>query len=71
MQNSSTNIDNNYYNLASALYHALKEAEVCSTYIQDAQQNGNRDMVNFFQEVQQSANVRADRAKSLLDSVRH
>ena len=55
-----------HYNLVSVLYHALQAAETIDKYIQDAQQGGNQDAVQFFQEVKQENTRRADRAKQLL-----
>jgi arginine utilization protein RocB len=54
------------YNIISVLYHALQAAETIDKYIQDAQQGGNQDAVQFFQEVKQENTRRADRAKQLL-----
>lgn len=54
------------YNLASVIYHELQEAETVQQYIQDAQQAGDQQLVQFFQQVQQGARKQADQAKQLL-----
>ena len=65
-QSQQTPISNTYYNLVSVLYHALEEAQTSSAYIQDAQQSGNQQLVQFFQSVQQTANQKAQQAQQLL-----
>ena len=62
-----TPADNTLFDLVSILYHALEEAQTSTTYIQDAQQHGRQDLVQFFQQVQQQANTRAEQAKQLLN----
>ncbi len=64
-----TPIDNTFFDLVSVLYHALEEAQTSSTYIQDAQQHGRQDLAHFFQQVQQQANDRAERARQLLSQL--
>ena len=54
------------YNLISILYHALQGAETYEQYIRDAQQRGNNDLAQFFQEVQQQDARRAQRGRELL-----
>ena len=65
----STQTDNVYFNLVSVLYHALDGAKASSTYLQDAQQSGDQQLVQFFQEAQQEYVRRADQAKQLLARV--
>lgn len=65
-QQSKTGTSNEYYNLVSIMYHALKGAQTYDTYIRDAQQSGDNDLAQFFREVQQEDNRRAERAKQLL-----
>jgi hypothetical protein len=43
------------YNLVSVYYHALKAAADAQQYIQDAQQAGDQQLVQFFQQSQQNA----------------
>jgi rubrerythrin len=54
------------YNLVSILYHALHGAETYDQYIQDAEQDGDRDLAQFLREVKNQNEQRADRAKQLL-----
>jgi len=68
-ERQQTNTGNAYYDLVSTLYHALETAQTSSTYIQDAQQSGNQELVSFFQQVQQDANRQANQAKQLLGKV--
>jgi len=55
-----------HYNLVSVLYHALQGAEACGTYIEDAEEAGDQELVDFFEEVQEENRVRAERAKELM-----
>jgi hypothetical protein len=54
------------YNVISILYHALQGAETCATYVQDAEQAGDQDLVQFFRDVQGTYRQLADRGKTLL-----
>jgi len=65
-ETQQTTTSNTYYDLVSILYHALKEEQSSATYVQDAQQSGDQDLIQFFGEVQQNASRQADRAKQLL-----
>ena len=65
---SATGISNARYNLVSVLYHALEGGATYDKYIQDAEQEGDQELVQFFQQVQQEDAQRAQQAKSLLDS---
>lgn len=55
-----------HYNLVSILYHALQGAETHDQYIKDAEQGGNQDLAQFFRDVKEETQRRADRAKQLL-----
>lgn len=55
-----------HYNLVSILYHALKGADTYAQYVSDAEQSGDQDLVQFFQQVQDEERGRAERAKELL-----
>jgi hypothetical protein len=65
-QSQQTSVSNTYYNLVSVLYHALKEAQTATAYMQDAQQSGDQQLAQFFQSVQQTANQKAQQAQQLL-----
>lgn len=63
---SKTGTSNQMYNLVSIMYHSLKGAQVYDSYIRDAEQSGDRDLAQFFREVQQEDKRRSERAKQLL-----
>ena len=63
---SGTGASNPEYNLVSVLYHALQGAELYQKYASDA--GSDQDLANFFREVQQQEQQRAERAKQLLAS---
>ncbi len=54
------------YNVVSVYYHALKAAADAQQYIQDAQQAGDQQLVQFFQQSQQNARQAAEQAKTTL-----
>ena len=55
-----------HYNLVSVLYHSLKGAQTYAQYIRDAEEAGDTELVEFFEDVQEDEQIRADRAKELL-----
>ena len=59
------------YNLVSILYHCLQAAETHDQYIRDAEESGDRNLVDFFQEVKRENMARADRSKQLLHDRLH
>jgi hypothetical protein len=69
---STTNSDritgtpNEHYDLVSILYHALEGATTYDTYIRDAEQCGDEELRQFFQEVKEQSIKLAERAKELL-----
>jgi hypothetical protein len=65
---SATGISNATYDLVSVLYHALEGGATYDKYIQDAEQEGDQELVQFFRQVQQEDAQRAQQAKSLLDN---
>jgi rubrerythrin len=60
----NTGTSNPTYNLVSVLCHALHGAENYEKYANDA--GSDQEIANFFREVQQQEQQRADRAKALL-----
>lgn len=54
------------YDLISTLYHALQGAETYVYYTEDADYTGDRELAQFFKEVQEEDRQRAHRAKELL-----
>ncbi|BAU63467.1 hypothetical protein STA3757_08310 [Stanieria sp. NIES-3757] len=63
---SNTGTANEEYNLISVLYHALQSASVCDTYMQDAEQAGDRELTEFFQQLKEQNREQAERAKQLM-----
>jgi hypothetical protein len=66
MGQGATGMPNYLYDLVSVLYHSLKSGTTNQKYLQDAQQSGNNDLVQFFQQLQQEDSQRAQRAQQLL-----
>jgi glycerate kinase len=54
------------YDLVSVIYHSLQGAETTAMFIADAEQENNQDCAQFFREVKQQYEQRAQRAKQLL-----
>lgn len=55
------------YNIASILYHALKAADTCREYLEDARREGDdQEVIDLFEEVISSNREIADRAKECL-----
>jgi hypothetical protein len=67
MGQSVTGIPNQLFDLVSVLYHTLKSGTTYQTYIQDAQQSGDKDLMQFFQQLQQQDKQRAQQAQQLLN----
>lgn len=63
---ANTGTSNEQYNLVSVLYHCLEGSATYEKYIQDAQQAGDNDLANFFQEVKDTNSRLAEKAKQLL-----
>ncbi|HEX4203309.1 MAG TPA: hypothetical protein VHZ51_03750 [Ktedonobacteraceae bacterium] len=62
----STATPNPQYDLVSVLYHSLEGAQTCARYVEDAGQENDKELAQFFMQVQQDDNNRAERAKQLL-----
>ena len=54
------------YNLISALYQASENVETLKTYIQDAQGEGDQELVEFFNGILENNLRAAQRAKEML-----
>ncbi|HEX8436092.1 hypothetical protein [Archangium sp.] len=54
------------YDVISVLYHCLQAASEVGQYIQDAERNGDQELVGFFRDYQESQRDLAERAKNLL-----
>ncbi|MBE9169770.1 hypothetical protein IQ238_20325 [Pleurocapsales cyanobacterium LEGE 06147] len=65
-RDSSTGTANEQYDLISIIYHSLQSAAVCEMYIQDAEQSGDRELTEFFQQVKERSCQQAEQAKQLM-----
>jgi rubrerythrin len=63
-----TGVRDSVYNLASVFYHAAQGGQVYAKYIEDAEQEGDQELADFFRQVQQEDSQRAQKAKQLLDN---
>ncbi len=62
----ATENPNTIYNLSSVLFHALKGGALYDQYIEDAEQEGDHELVDFFRRVRDEDSIRADEARLLL-----
>jgi hypothetical protein len=61
-----TGISEAMIDLSSVFYHAAEGGQVYAKYIDDAAQEGDTELVEFFKELQEQDAWRADKAKSLI-----
>jgi rubrerythrin len=61
-----TGISDAVFDLTSVFYHAAEGGQVYAKYIEDAEREGDQELVDFFREVQEQDAHRAQEAKSLL-----
>ena len=54
------------YDLISTAYHLLQGAETVTRYIEDAEQEGNQELAQFFRETKDEYTSRASKAEQLL-----
>ena len=54
------------YDVISVLYHCLQAGSVIEQYISDAEESGDRELVDFFRDYQESQRDFSERAKNLL-----
>ena len=54
------------YNLIAVLYHSSDNVESLRTYVQDAEQEGDQELVEFFSAVLENNLTAAQRAKEML-----
>ncbi len=54
------------YNLITALYQSSENAETLKTYVQDAQEEGDQELVEFFNGILENNLEANQRAKELL-----
>lgn len=54
------------YNLISALYQASENVETLKSYVQDAQEQGDQELVEFFDGILENNLKASQRAKEML-----
>lgn len=54
------------YNLIAVLHRSLQNAERCARYCEDAEDSGDDELVEFFEDTCDEHKQRADRARQLL-----
>src|SRR5215218_6837309 len=62
----ATGTPNTIYDLSSVLFHALEGGASYDTYIEDAEREGDEELVDFFRRVRDEDSMRADEAQMLL-----
>jgi rubrerythrin len=62
-----TGISDAVYDLVSVFYHAAQGGQTYAKYLEDAEREGDEELVQIFREVQQEGAKRAQKVKSLLD----
>jgi hypothetical protein len=62
----ATGTPNTIYDLSSVLFHALEGGASYDTYIEDAEREGDEELVDFFRRVRDEDSMRADEAQRLL-----
>jgi hypothetical protein len=62
----ATGTPNTIYDLSSVLFHALEGGASYDQFIQDAEREGDQELVEFFRMVRDEDSNRADRAQELL-----
>ena len=66
MANQATGTRDVTYDLISVAYHALQGAESATTYIEDAENEGDQATADFFRQIQQQYREAANQARGLL-----
>jgi hypothetical protein len=67
-EEQQTGTRDEHYNLISVLYHLLEGAATSEQYIKDAQEAGDQELAQFFQDWQEEQRNFSERAKNLLGS---
>ncbi len=62
----ATGTPNTIYDLSSVLFHSLEGGASYDQYIQDAEEAGDEELVDFFTRVRDEDSMRADEAQQLL-----
>ena len=63
---ANTGTQDTTYNLLSIIYHALQGAETYEKYINDAEQQGDTELAQYFRDVRDQNVKRAEQGKHLL-----
>ena len=61
-----TGLSDTVFNLGSVFYHAAEGGQVVAKYIEDAEREGDTEVVEFFREIQEQDAKRAQKAKELI-----
>src|SRR5262249_44050055 len=69
-ENQQPSMRKSYSDLVRLHHHALQEALTCAVYVQDAEQEDEPDLVQFFRTTQQEATHCTQLAQHLLDERR-
>jgi hypothetical protein len=64
----ATGTQDENYDVISVLYHCLQGGSEVGQYIQDAEQSGDQELVDFFRDYQEAQRDLAERAKNLLSA---
>jgi rubrerythrin len=65
---ANTGTQDTTYNLLSIIYHALQGAETYEKYINDAEQQGDTELAQYFRDVRDQNVKRAEQGKQLLSA---
>ena len=63
---SATGFSNTRYNLVSVLYHALEGGATYDKYVQDAENEGDQELADFFRRAQNESKKGAEQGKDVL-----
>ena len=69
-ENQQISMRKSYSDLVRLHHHALQEAHTCAVYVQDAEQEDEPDLAQFFRRTQQEATYCTQLAQHLLDERR-
>ncbi|HEY1352248.1 MAG TPA: hypothetical protein VGF67_21735 [Ktedonobacteraceae bacterium] len=65
-QHAAAFVPDKHYDLISVLYHALQSVQIYRQYAEDAGREGDQELAQFFQQVQQNQLACAQKARQLL-----
>jgi hypothetical protein len=63
---ANTPVPNENYDVVSVLYHLLEGSDTVDKYCEDAERAGDKELSQFFREVQTSNNQMAEKAQAIL-----